>query len=164
MCGLHFGGPWERRANLATRSNCPHGAAGGWGACRGAWRVWALEWSVAYEAGAPVATMAWSVDGAEVARLRSDRWWVNEAGSGGAARVPRPLAPFDQPFHIILNLAVGGSSFAGFPPPGVPAFRGHLAKGVCNALDVESSLCKAALSYQAAQGRFWPPQRGKLAS
>ena len=23
VCGIHFGGPWERRANLATRTNCP---------------------------------------------------------------------------------------------------------------------------------------------
>lgn len=133
VCGLHFGGPWEHRANLATRANCPQ-AGGGYGPCRGAWRVWALEWEVAYDAGAPAATMAWSVDGTEVARLHSEQWWSNAPGSDGAARVPGPLAPFDRPFHIILNLSVGGSSFAGFPPPGAPppVLRSAVARAICS--------------------------------
>ena len=39
-------------------------------------------------------------------------------GTEGTQQLPQPMAPFDKPFHIILNLSVGGSSFAGFPPPG----------------------------------------------
>jgi hypothetical protein len=122
VCGIHFGGPWEHRANLATRSNCPAantpGALDKFGPCRGAYHTWALDWFVRYEAGRPVATLIWYVDSVEIKRLRSDQWWSNVDGSGGQQRVPKPMAPFDQPFHIIMNLAVGGSGFAGFPPPG----------------------------------------------
>jgi beta-glucanase (GH16 family) len=56
------------------------------------------------------------------------RWYVNDelfftatdwysADAAGAAR-PFP-APFDQPFHLIINLAVGGH-FDGYPPPDAP--------------------------------------------
>jgi beta-glucanase (GH16 family) len=122
VSGIHFGGPWEHRANLATRSNCPAASAPGgldtFGPCRGSFHTWALDWGVRYEGGKPVATLVWSVDGVEINRLRSEQWWSNVPGSGGQQRIPKPMAPFDQPFHLILNLAVGGSNFAGFPPPG----------------------------------------------
>ena len=38
-------------------------------------------------------------------------------GSSGQERVSRPMAPFDQPFHLVVNLAVGGN-FCGYPAEG----------------------------------------------
>ncbi len=54
--------------------------------------VYAVEWS-------PEA-IAWSIDGHEYARSTPADWKKTDAPEGSA--------PFDQPFHIILNLAFGG--------------------------------------------------------
>lgn len=45
----------------------------------------------------------WYLDGKEYARLSSDDWHTNSK-----LAQDRPRAPFDQKFHIILNLAIGG--------------------------------------------------------
>lgn len=54
--------------------------------------VYAVEWS-------PEA-IAWSVDGREYARATQKDWKRDDAEAGPA--------PFDRPFHLILNLAFGG--------------------------------------------------------
>lgn len=54
--------------------------------------VYAVEWT-------PEA-IAWSVDGREYARVSAKDWKRDDAEAGSA--------PFDQPFHLILNLAFGG--------------------------------------------------------
>ena len=62
------------------------------------------------------------------------RWYVNDQlffrasnwHSDGADGVRRPIpAPFDQPFHIILNLAVGGH-FDGYPDPDADYFPAEM--------------------------------------
>jgi hypothetical protein len=77
VCGVHFGGPWSHRANLATRTNCPTPQ----GKCvpcgSGAFHTWSFLWRVDYVAGLPKATMTWLLDGIEVKRLRSHEWWTN---------------------------------------------------------------------------------------
>jgi hypothetical protein len=88
------------------------------------WRTVALEWSVRYEGGAPKMTMAWFVDGRQSKMATSDQWFCNSSTAthpdGSPVRLDKPCAPFDQPFYIILNLAVGGTNgFAGLPPEGV---------------------------------------------
>lgn len=54
--------------------------------------VYAVEWT-------PEA-IAWSVDGREYARVSAKDWKRDDAEAGSA--------PFDRPFHLILNLAFGG--------------------------------------------------------
>ena len=67
--------------------------------------VYAVEWSET--------AVSWYVDGNLYETQKS--WW----SSGG----PYP-APFDQPFYIIMNMAVGGN-FVG-SPDGVTAFPGDM--------------------------------------
>lgn len=87
------------------------------------WRIVALEWTVTYEEDKPKMEMAWFIDGRESKRVSSNDWFCNSCSEthedGTAVKLDNPLAPFDQPFHIILNLAVGGTNgFAGLPPGG----------------------------------------------
>jgi beta-glucanase (GH16 family) len=55
--------------------------------------VYAVEWS-------PEA-IVWFVDGQRYAEAKAAQWKRDEKGEATAA-------PFDQPFHLILNLAFGG--------------------------------------------------------
>ena len=67
------------------------------------WHTYAVEWTASY--------IAWIVDGTEVMRVSSNNWYsLSEAAAGNES------APFDQPFYIILNLAVGGGYDAGVAP------------------------------------------------
>jgi hypothetical protein len=161
VCGCHFGGPWQRRVNIAARSTClaavpapatpgnltrtceectcgepnasatsaapapqsttpPDTTASAPAAepCNAAYHVWALEWSVRYVDGQPEMALDWLLDERLIRRVTSREWWTNVNGGALGERLLNPLAPFDQPFHIILNLSVGGFSFAGFPPAG----------------------------------------------
>jgi beta-glucanase (GH16 family) len=61
--------------------------------------------------------IVWLVDGKPFAERKADEWW--SAGSKA------PGAPFDQPFHLILNLAIGGKlpegrGVGGVDPSGYP--------------------------------------------
>ena len=87
------------------------------------WRTVALEWTVAYEAGQPKMTIAWFIDGKRSKMVTSDQWFCNscteKCEDGSPVKLDDPLAPFNQPLHIIVNLAVGGTNgFAGLPPEG----------------------------------------------
>lgn len=77
------------------------------------WRVYALEWGEGQ--------LQWFVDGRLFMRIRREDWHTAAPGAAG-----RPFAPFDQPFHVNLNLAVGGnlaekSNGGGFDPSSFPA-------------------------------------------
>lgn len=77
------------------------------------WRVYALEWGEGQ--------IQWFVDGRLFMRVRHDDWHTAAPNTAG-----RPFAPFDQPFHLQLNLAVGGnlaekSNGGGFDPSSFPA-------------------------------------------
>lgn len=86
---LHFGAPWPKNASATGHYDLPEGSfADGF-------HGFALEW----EPG----EMRWYVDGRLYQTL--DRW--HSAGQ------PFP-APFDKPFHLVINLAVGGG-FVGAP-------------------------------------------------
>lgn len=97
----HFGDEWPGNtyaggqyasASIPTFSNDFH--------------VYAVEWEPT--------EIRWYVDGVEYYSLPSGFWW-----SAGAP--DNPLAPFDRPFHLLLNVAVGGhfpgspNGSAGFP-------------------------------------------------
>jgi beta-glucanase (GH16 family) len=64
------------------------------------WHTYGLDWTADY--------IIWYVDGKESFRVTSDQWWTS-ASNGSSA-------PFDKPFYLILNLAVGGNYDGGVKP------------------------------------------------
>lgn len=81
---LHYGGPWPRNVHTGKTYRLPQGTVDD------GFRVYALEWSAG--------EIRWFVDGV---RYQTQTAWRTEGA-------PFP-APFDQPFHLILNVAVGGN-------------------------------------------------------
>ena len=57
------------------------------------WHIYAVEWTANY--------IKWFVDGKAVQTISSSTWYTLSSSDASA--------PFDQPFYILLNLAVGGS-------------------------------------------------------
>lgn len=82
---LHFGGKWP--ANKHKGEEVPFPAV-----LDDAFHVYAVEWFAD--------RIVWRVDGQVYAERKSSEW--------STTATDRPGAPFDQPFHLILNLAIGG--------------------------------------------------------
>lgn len=77
------------------------------------WRVYSVEWAQD--------EIQWFVDGQIFMRIKADDWHSASRKAKG-----REFAPFDQPFYLMINLAVGGnlpekSNGAGFDPNSFPA-------------------------------------------
>lgn len=77
------------------------------------WRIYTLEWAED--------VMQWFVDGELFLRITADEWYTESAKAEG-----RRFAPFDQPFYLMFNYAVGGrlpekSNGAGFDPASFPS-------------------------------------------
>jgi len=77
------------------------------------WRTYSVEWAQG--------VIQWLVDGDIFMRLDSGDWYTASPKADGRAH-----APFDQPFYLMLNLAVGGnlpekSNGGGFDPAAFPA-------------------------------------------
>lgn len=87
---LHFGGAWPRNTYLAHSYEFP-----GKDAAEG-FHVYALEWSAD--------EIKWFVDG-ELCKTRTKNEWFSESAKDN------PSAPYNQPFHLIINLAVDGRFF-----------------------------------------------------
>ncbi len=85
---IHYGGTYP--ANTSSGGSYSMGGA----SFANAFHIYAVEWEPD--------TIRWYVDGALYFTSTSAQWY-----SGGAPGNPR--APFDQPFYILLNLAVGGN-------------------------------------------------------
>jgi beta-glucanase (GH16 family) len=107
---LHFGAGWPANAEASKTYVLPDKGT------IADFHVYALEW----EPGA----MRWSVDG-KVFSTQSF-WWSSSKRSAGKGMKPagekdlNPWpAPFDQPFYLILNVAVGGK-FPGNPDKTTP--------------------------------------------
>lgn len=81
---LHFGKPWPDNAHKGDEVHRPAVLAG--------FHTYAIEWQPD--------RIVWQFDGETYAVRTREEWFT--AGS------PTPGAPFDQPFHLILNLAFGG--------------------------------------------------------
>lgn len=81
---LHFGGTWPANKHKSNETEFP-------GALN-EFHVYGIIW----EKG----RIIWTIDGAPYATQQAGDW--NSAGSSD------PAAPFDQPFHLLLNLAIGG--------------------------------------------------------
>lgn len=69
----------------------------------GEWHVYGVEWRETY--------IAWRIDGKEVFRVDRETWW-----SASVSKEENANAPFDQPFYLLLNLAVGGNYDGGVTP------------------------------------------------
>ena len=84
---LHYGGKWpdnvytSKKTSLKTPWNAYH--------------IYAIEWSAG--------EIKWFVDD-EIYATQNDQGWY----SSGMKTQGHPFAPFDQRFHLILNVAVGG--------------------------------------------------------
>lgn len=77
------------------------------------WRVYTVEWAEG--------VMQWFVDDQIFMRIEGDDWFTEAPEAVG-----RPNAPFDQPFYLMINLAVGGNlaekkNGRGFDPATFPA-------------------------------------------
>lgn len=82
---LHFGGVWPKNVHKGDETPYPAVLDGGF-------HTYSLEWFPD--------RMTWRVDGQIYAERVASEW----STTGSQA----PGAPFDQPFHLILNLAIGG--------------------------------------------------------
>lgn len=87
---LHFGGAWPRNTHLAHAWQFPKQNAAE------AFHIYALEWKPD--------EINWFVDGVLCAARTQDEWFSEAAPHN-------PGAPFDQPFHLIVNVAVDGRFF-----------------------------------------------------
>lgn len=84
---LHYGGEWPDNTSTSGSTNL------GGTSFADDFHVYAIEWEETQ--------IRWYVDGNLFMSRSNTSWW--SAGATG-----NPYAPFDQPFYLILNLAVGG--------------------------------------------------------
>lgn len=101
---LHYGGQWPNNVYSGTTVNFPNGGT------MDQWHTYAVEWTPG--------KIQWFIDG----KLTSEKtgWWSAKGTppTSDADLHPWP-APFDKPFHLLLNLAVGGN-FDGNPNASTP--------------------------------------------
>ena len=104
---LHFGSGYPERELLTHVHPLPGGSL------VSDWHVYAVEW----EPG----EVRFYVD--EVLTCTRNHWWSCSKTRDGAGLVPTKAAdlnpwpaPFDQPFYLLMNVAVGGN-FPGLPTP-----------------------------------------------
>ncbi len=93
---LHYGGTWP--SNASTSGSYSLGGAN----FANDFHIYAVEWELD--------AIRWYVDGVLFMTRTSAQWYTNTAPAN-------PRAPFDQPFYIILNAAVGGN-YTGCTDPG----------------------------------------------
>lgn len=105
---LHYGGQWPN--NVSKGVTVPFPNSGPNSGKLNDWHTYTLEWTSD--------EMRWLVDGVETAKQTA--WWSakNNPPQSDADLNPWP-APFDRPFHLLLNLAVGGN-FDGNPDATTP--------------------------------------------
>ena len=89
---LHFGAPWPN--NSANGNTVQNGTNFGQD-----FHTYAIEWEPDQ--------IRWYLDGSLFHIVTSDQWYSSQATGNNRA-------PFDVPFHILLNIAVGGN-FPGNP-------------------------------------------------
>ena len=102
---LHFGSRWPANTEVSSTHLFPKGES------ISDFHTYALEWEPS--------EIRWLVDGKLFAR--KSFWWSSSKVEGGKGQMPKKEgdlnpwpAPFDQPFYLILNVAVGGK-FPGNP-------------------------------------------------
>jgi len=95
---LHHGGAWPNNVWTTTGD---HGVGVD---LSKDFHVYTLEWTRDY--------MKWYIDNTLIQNYDMNRWWNSSARGVYSARGQ----PFDQRFHFILNLAVGGAFFGNQAP------------------------------------------------
>lgn len=81
---LHFGGKWPQNALNSSEMQASDVLDG--------FHTFGIIWAPG--------VIEWTYDGTVFARKEAASWWSVNSDD--------PLAPFNQPFHLILNLAIGG--------------------------------------------------------
>ncbi|WP_206340913.1 glycoside hydrolase family 16 protein [Marinicauda algicola] len=84
---LHYGAEWPDNAYSGRHTTLPDQARGT--------HTFALDWSSE--------AIVWRVDGEIFACQTPGDWFTTAPAAQG-----RPAAPFDQPFHLVMNVAIGG--------------------------------------------------------
>ena len=146
---IHFGSPGTDARALITHVHPLPG-----GSTVADWHVYAVEW----EPG----EIRFYVD--DVHTSTRDHWWscsLTQAGAGVIARRASDLnpwpAPFDQPFYLVMNVAVGGN-FPGAPNDATK-FPAEL---VVDYVRVYDKLGGYGKSHPIGKGRFpWQPVKKK---
>ena len=105
---LHFGERWPDNTYLTkkTAGTPDYNPSQGW-------HTYTVEWAEG--------VFQWFVDGKVFLRITADQWFTASCKTEG-----REFAPFDRPFYLMLNYAVGGnlsekSNGAGFDPASFPS-------------------------------------------
>jgi beta-glucanase (GH16 family) len=105
---LHYGLPWPQWSPHGASRPAPE-------AVTSTFHTYALEWEAD--------EIRWFVDGAHYQTQRSEGWYnYIWKGRDVGFEIASPRAPYDQEFHLLLNLAVGGN-FPGPPDSGWSAAR-----------------------------------------
>lgn len=89
---LHFGGEWPKNTYLAGAYSFPEKNAAE------DFHIYTLEWNKDQ--------ISWKVDGVEYQTIKKEQWHSQKAPNNSSA-------PFDQAFHLIVNVAVDGRFFDG---------------------------------------------------
>lgn len=69
------------------------------------WHTYGLEWTAD--------RIVWYADGKAAHTIKASRWWTAAVSPSEL----NPAAPFDKPFYVLFNLAVGGKYDGGIKPP-----------------------------------------------
>jgi beta-glucanase (GH16 family) len=81
---IHFGRPWPGNVHVGTEIHFPKVLKG--------YHTYAIEWQPD--------RITWQVDGKTYETRQQTEWWSSGSTAAGA--------PFDKPFYLVLNLAIGG--------------------------------------------------------
>ncbi|MGJ8697542.1 MAG: glycoside hydrolase family 16 protein [Verrucomicrobiaceae bacterium] len=87
---LHFGAPWPDNVHKGQTFDFPEKNAAE------DFHTYTVEWKKD--------DISWFLDGKKWQTINKEDWW-------SSADRESLTAPFDQPFHLIINLAVGGDNF-----------------------------------------------------
>lgn len=93
---VHFGGQWPVNRYIAGEYHFPQGQT-----FANDYHVYSMIWEED--------NMKWYVDGKFFFKVSRDQWY-------SVAAPNNPNAPFDQPFYLIMNLAIGGHFDGGLSP------------------------------------------------
>jgi beta-glucanase (GH16 family) len=110
---LHHGASWPDNIHTGTGYSLPDNASPS-----DTFHTYAIEW----QAG----EIRWYVDQKHYATQRSDNWYSGYKDENGNIKKRDGDSPFDHPFYLLLNLAVGGAwpeseNLKGVDPQALPA-------------------------------------------